>query len=285
MYLTSQRVSILGMEATGINTFLYRHPEQTLGIDWNTPDLARVVDELPGTLTARKIEVPPGGNAVRSYLDIVATDSTSADVVERALQKFVRELTPARLSHVVHISGVAIRLGVELKREHRVAEEFRELSERALQLLRSPSPPEWRAQEPLRALVTMSEDSRTYELDAPSAARLRSIHVPNWIPPRVVIAHATQSDLRSMWGGDVCQHIAPVLTGLALDALAPLGGIQFVDSGSGELVWEWPVRSGADGYCLNCHQLRTLVQHGLGYQCSFCGNQQDTNGLWVATLS
>jgi hypothetical protein len=284
MYLTSQRVSAPGDVRTGINTYLYRHEESVPRMDWSRPDLARIVDEFPGTLVAHEAEVPPGGNSIRSYLDIVASDSTRMDEVDLALQQFDKEWSASRISQVIHVRGVALRLGLELSLEARAREELRELSRHALALLRKPAPSDWEANEPLLALVSIVGGGRSYALDEASRRRLQARHGADWHPPQLVMTPAVQT-ARSPNPVDLCQHIAPVLTGLALDELVPLGGIRFVDGQSGALLWEWPSRVPLVGYCLSCHQQATLRATGVGFQCVSCGNLQDTDGLWVATLT
>ncbi len=284
MYLTSQRVSAPGDARTGINTYLYRHAEVVSSIDWNRPDLARIVDEFPGTLVANEAEVPPGGNSIRSYLDIVASDSTHQDEIDQALQQFDKEWSASRMGQVIHMGGVALRLGLELWLEARAQEELRELSRHALALLRKPASSAWEANEPLQIFVSMVGGGRSYTLDEPSRRRLEAKHGADWHPPQLVMTPAVQAPMVPN-PVDLCQHIAPVLTGLALDELVPLGGIRFVDEPSGSLLWEWPSRVALVGYCLSCHQQATLRATGSGFQCVSCGNQQDTNGLWVAALT
>ncbi|HYO52501.1 hypothetical protein [Archangium sp.] len=284
MYLTSQRVSAPGEERTGINTYLYRHGEAVPSIDWSRPDLARIVDEFPGTLVAHATEVPPGGNLIRSYLDIVAPDSMRMDAVDLALQQFDKEWSSSRIGQVIHMGGVAFRLGLELRLEARAREELRDLSLHALALLRKPAPSDWEPNEPLRVVVTTEVNGRSYALDEPSSRRLQSRHGAGWRPTRLSVTHDVQTAM-SPNPVDLGLNIAPVLTGLALDELVPFGGIRFIDEQSGNLLWEWPSRVPLVGYCLSCHQQATLRATETGFQCVSCGNQQDTNGLWVAALT
>lgn len=284
MYLTSQRVSAPGEERTGINTYLYRHEEAVPSIDWNRPALVRIVDEFPGTLVAHEAEVPPGGNSIRSYLDIVASDSTPMDEVDQALQQFDKEWSASRIGQVIHVGRVALRLGLELRLEARAREELRELSQHALALLRNPISSDWEANEPLVAVVSMGEGGRSYALDESSSRRLQARHGADWGPTRLSVSQDVQTAV-SPNPVDLGLHIAPVLTGLALDELMPFGGIRFIDEQSGNLLWEWPSRVPLVGYCLSCHQQGTLRATGTGFQCVSCGNLQDTNGLWVAALT
>jgi hypothetical protein len=76
MYVCAQRVQALAgphMGRQGINSFLYLHG----AYDWNgSPPPEWLPDDNPGVIADSVIEVPPPGNRVRSYLDIVAPDST-----------------------------------------------------------------------------------------------------------------------------------------------------------------------------------------------------------------
>lgn len=75
MYVCAQRVqAVAGLQkgAQGINAFLYLH-----GHTWNGPPSSEWLPETnPGVIADRMIEVPPPGNRVRSYLDVVASDGT-----------------------------------------------------------------------------------------------------------------------------------------------------------------------------------------------------------------
>jgi len=283
MYLTSQRVSAPGDAPTGINTFLYKHEGTDTGIDWNVPDLVRIVDELPGTPVSNDIEVPPGGNVVRSYLDIVAPDTIEVEAIRVALQQFEKQWSPSQMAQAIRVGGVALRLGMELRLESRALEELRSLVERSLRLLGRAHQLRTEASAPLRILVTRDAQARSYALDEASLVRLQLIHGPMWKPPRVSVSHDVQAPLPGE-PVEFYSHLAPLVTGLPLDALVPLGGLRFTDS-EGTVLWEWPLLSNTRGYCLGCHQQGTLrFSHG-GYRCTFCGNLQGTNGLWVATLT
>lgn len=285
MYLTSQRVCAPGGGRTDINTFLYRHEESVPGVDWSRPDLIRVVDTFPGTLVAADTRIPPGGNQVWSYLDIVAADSTAAEELDLALRQFAREWSPERMARVVQVGKVAMRLDlVEPSRQAHALEELEELSQRALGLLHNPAPSGWATTEPLRVIVKEYGGEHKYALDAASRARLQSRHEPGWLPASITVAH---EDRAAMACNPVtlCLHVAPLLTKLDLDELIPFGGIRFVEESSGEVLWEWPSRAPLVGYCLNCHQQATLRQMRDGFRCVSCGNLQDTDGLWVATLT
>ncbi len=72
MYLAALHVISPANGQEGVNAFYYRHA----GPDWIVPPNA-VPDEDPGELVKKDVAVPPGGNRVRSYLDIIAPDTAS----------------------------------------------------------------------------------------------------------------------------------------------------------------------------------------------------------------
>ena len=87
MYLTAQRVLAPQSTQTGINAFLYTHAGRT----WCVPP-SDIPDADPGLLNKMGIEVPPPGNRVRSYLDIVAPDDLGASELQRRLIAFLKRM-------------------------------------------------------------------------------------------------------------------------------------------------------------------------------------------------
>jgi hypothetical protein len=89
MYLAAQHVrSVSGQE--GINAFHYAHS----GYLWHGLPPQGIPDQDPGVLVEQIINVPPPGNAVRSYLDIIAPDEV-----------FWPEIRPAFFAFVSHAQG------------------------------------------------------------------------------------------------------------------------------------------------------------------------------------
>lgn len=119
MYATAQRVrSEEGRE--GVNGFLHLHGED---FPW-PPEPWRLPEQEPGDQVGEYIEVPPGGNTVRSYLDVLAPDGTPASEIDAALAGLWLELSAdaegRAAAHeplpnpVVYRRGpVVLRLGVE----------------------------------------------------------------------------------------------------------------------------------------------------------------------------
>lgn len=88
MYLTAQRV-VSARGQRGVNVYEYLHGGET----WDQPLPRNLLPERnPGALNRQWLEIPPGGNAVISYLDVVVPDAVPQEVIARWL---------AVLKHVV----------------------------------------------------------------------------------------------------------------------------------------------------------------------------------------
>jgi len=287
MLLTAQRVVAPGTQIEGINAFLWRHIQRVAGIDWKNPDVTRIAEEFPGTLSAVRTEIPPGGNIVRAYLDVAAEDDVETGAIDLALQKVGEQLSPAMLDQPIQIGLVAVRFGTSLDLAGTLAEAFEALRKHALELLHDQSASSSTArQPPLRVTVTQNADSRVFHLDPSSLGRLQSFHEATkqpWREAKISVTMDVEAALRAVWG-DLGQHLAPVLTGVPLDRLGALGGIQFVEADTERPLWEWPPKAGGPGYCLSCHQHGTLSREPSGFVCAYCGNHQESDGLWVAAL-
>ncbi len=105
MLLSAQRVrSPHGV--LGINRYAYRHG----GHPWSVADLEAL--EHAASLVSQDLEVPPGGNEVRSFLDIFAPDGTSPVELAR-LAAAVRGGADPNLFPATFVFGtVVFRLGL-----------------------------------------------------------------------------------------------------------------------------------------------------------------------------
>lgn len=110
MLITSQRVRSERTGEQGINTFVYEHGE----MPW-PEEPSQLLDLDQGTLVFRSYEVPPGGNQVRSYLDIVTPDQPTRFQIEalwRAIPVWFRP-PPTSLPATVRSESTACRLGMD----------------------------------------------------------------------------------------------------------------------------------------------------------------------------
>lgn len=109
MYLTSHHVVSPSRANEGVNTFLYLHGANT----WTEPP-PEIPDQNPGTLAAQSISLPPPGNSVRSYLDIIAPDETRWEEVRVGLMEFVGIHQLSALPWNGRAGRCFFRLGMEL---------------------------------------------------------------------------------------------------------------------------------------------------------------------------
>ncbi len=107
MYLTAHRVLALAAQEEGINAFYRVH-----GVNWQGVDATPAGAQ--STLVEEHREITPGGNRVRSYLDIIAPDASNPRVIVADFQRFLTSSSPQKFP-VVHLGGSArFELGLEL---------------------------------------------------------------------------------------------------------------------------------------------------------------------------
>lgn len=122
MYATAHRVVSPGTGEEGINAFLHIHGR---AFAWPAEPW-RLPETNPGAQVWEQIGVKPGGNRVRSYLDVLCPDDTTPAEVETALTGLWLELVadeagpggPQRPlpNPIVYARGrVVLRFGVELE--------------------------------------------------------------------------------------------------------------------------------------------------------------------------
>ena len=130
MYVTAHLVrSSAGDE--GINAFVHVH-----GVQFPWPeDAASLADTNPGRIVSRRVDLPPGGNQVRAYLDVLAPDDSARDAIEDALARLAADLEERRNPTVFTHGNVTIRFGVELGLERLRAPQLHMLEPIALRLL------------------------------------------------------------------------------------------------------------------------------------------------------
>ncbi|HEU4410438.1 MAG TPA: hypothetical protein VFS43_34605 [Polyangiaceae bacterium] len=137
MYITAQRVRSSSLAARqGVNAFLNLHDKaEARAENWDNPSIERLADANPGILVDQECDVPPGGNSVRSFLDVVTADTTDVSRVSAALEAFEASLARAPLPHVETIDRVAVRFNAERALEPERIDEYRRLKARVTLLL------------------------------------------------------------------------------------------------------------------------------------------------------
>lgn len=135
MYATAHRVRSHSKE--GINAFISFHQDAAAAgaIDWQEPAVQVIAEQHPGILRASDWDIRPGGNTVRSFLDVAARDGTSVETLRAALDVFEQRLATAQLPYTSHVNQVGIRFGAVVALEPERLEEFQALRNRLLRLL------------------------------------------------------------------------------------------------------------------------------------------------------
>jgi hypothetical protein len=241
MYLTAQRVIALE-GTTGINAFLHRHGAREIpGMSWENPNVELIAERFPGDVVALRLEVPPGRNRVRSYLDIAARDSTDISHILSALDETERGLRSRGAPRVCVFAGVAVQFCLEAGLEGHEAVEFRALKDACLRLLESGMSKEWKDVEPLTIEVSSGPTGIRFALDGESTRRVIEKRPPSMPPRSVSVDQDTKADFEQSYG-DVIPHIILALTGLKLEDVVELGGVRVKEIPTGRILREWPKR-------------------------------------------
>lgn len=141
MYLTTHRIEAMKPpKARAIHGYLYVHGES---LELTPSVFEEITTRDPGgELIGRHTPGPPtpGGNAVLSYLDIVAPDNITPNDLEAKLRDFAGELAGASLPHTAADDACWVRFHISQIRYRDMqnyGEEFEELGKVALHILGS----------------------------------------------------------------------------------------------------------------------------------------------------
>lgn len=107
MYLTAQHVMRVPGGPAGYNAYYYVH-----GYVWDSAPPAQFQND-PGVLVNQIVPLEPGGNRVRSYLDIVCPDDTSWQEIRQSFVTFVSEFQLQPLPWVGVIGRSLFRVGMD----------------------------------------------------------------------------------------------------------------------------------------------------------------------------
>jgi hypothetical protein len=230
MYLVAQRVRSMG-GATGINATHYEH--ESGEVDWTHPDVFDfVTNRSPGKLVARELEVPPGGNAVLSYIDVLSPQLLPPDRIDEIVKQVVASSSGSERARLTGNGWWAEYL-VSGNRE-------KEIGALRAALLRVASKTATLSSSPLRIIVTTDGERWIFELDATSKQRISSNPEGQDRAARVSVPFDVADDFRAIHGA-LYPRVAEWLTKLPHEELEQLGGIEFVHNG--QRVWSLPAQS------------------------------------------
>lgn len=133
MYLTAQRVVTLENKS-GINIFLHMHKDGEQPVMKDISTITYVAEINTGAIVDENCELPPGGNRVKSYIDIVSGDDITQGIIENALNLAKQKISSAKLPFQDISKSVGIRFGAEIGLYEFISQEYDELSNAAVNL-------------------------------------------------------------------------------------------------------------------------------------------------------
>jgi hypothetical protein len=238
MYLTVQRV-FAPHRGAGINGALYRHRSSRTQREWDPPDLRAVVSSNLGDQVASRVDVTPGGNAVRSFLDIVCPDDVEGAEIREALRRFAGDITDTR--ELRTYGPIAIEFCLALGNADR-AVEFVQLSSAAMALFDEQRLHPAALGEPLLIVVEQRDEGFVFSLEPQSKVRLHDMFGDIGLG-RVVVPFAVANDFQRMYGS-LYPHVVEWVTSKPRSELLRFGGVRLLREG--RPVWEWPHRPKSD---------------------------------------
>ncbi len=244
MYTTAHRVRSRD-DQIGINSFLYEHGADESGvISWDLPDVVAVADGYNGVLVAQSYDVPLGGNMVLSYLDVVTADGTELDRITRELGAFISRVERKTSPIVAVINGIGMRFGCILGLVARAPQEFDELRNRVLAMLRAGRQSANQDAEPMEVQISFDETGYSFELTPESAARILEAHRNgSWRSSRFHVKPDVMMNFQTMHG-DLIPHVIAGLTRLRLEEVIRMGGMVFISKTDGRELLRWPRAAG-----------------------------------------
>jgi hypothetical protein len=132
MYLTAQ--CVLSQDGqTGINAFFHLHRPGKQPKPSSNSEVVFVAESNTGKLIKDHCDIKPGGNRVKSYLDIVATDTIDEKAINAALDKFQLEIVQDKMGPIISIvDGIGFRFNAETGLFKSLDDEFSALRKRAV---------------------------------------------------------------------------------------------------------------------------------------------------------
>jgi hypothetical protein len=107
MFLTAQRVLSPATRQRGVNVYQYLHGSHP----WTRVPDRFLPDVNPGELVAQWIELPPGGNRIVSFLDVVAPDHIGAVELQQRLTSLKHRVRLPDNPTRAYLDPLWVRLG------------------------------------------------------------------------------------------------------------------------------------------------------------------------------
>ena len=231
MILTAQRVRPLPGHTQAIHSYYHRHDSKLRrnaagGIDVNA------VSQQHRTLVRQRVRLRVGGNAVDSYLDVIAEDDARIEDLDAAVQAALKATRADRASYQSYSSSsvsIAFYVSPRITAAGRsISDEVEELWSQSRGLFLQTVD-----RNPLTVLIEADSKRWLLHLDDKSAKRVREVLGDDWTQPRIDVDHDTRVAFEST-GRSLFLELVPALTGLEPSVVQELGGIRFVDAKTGK---------------------------------------------------
>ena len=232
-YLTAQLVHSTRYRGEGINAYAHHRPGRLQELGDASAALTQL-EQDPGTLLGCAVQIPPGNNSVRAFLDLVADDDADLPSCLRELQA---RATPVDQDTILELSGGALARHYGLATAATSAPEPLVAALVASAQLASQRPPVV----PLRIVVDRSEDICLFRLDPQTQARVQQVHDKSWSYRPLRAEDAGAEDF-ARFHGPVLPHVVQVVTGLTPRDVEGLGGMVMTLQ-DGREVARWPAAS------------------------------------------
>jgi hypothetical protein len=213
----------------GVNALLYEEPDDSVPLP--QPSTTRAaLQSIEGyaaagkTLRGSSKDVPPGGNAVDAYIDVVVAGDIAADVLDRVEQRTREELEDPAAAETIAWAEGGVLVRAYVRPDKNPAETLGQLMAAARDLVANPR----RTQPPIRIREIRGPDGVVFELDEQSMKRLRALHGAEWTAPRVGISDDVREAFEKLHG-DIHDQLAVVMTGIDRSYLTRLGGVEVID--------------------------------------------------------
>lgn len=241
MYLAAMLVRNSVRRWEGVNAVLYEEPRRLdpLPSPPTTRALIGAVEAYVGaaqTLRGVAVGVPGTGLPVDAYIDIVTAGPLDVGILNQLVRPTTeKELTKAEAAETVAWAGHDLLVRAYVRPDIDPVETLRKLMRAAVDLVANPRVD----QPPITVWERRVPDGYVFELDGPSAERLRALYGEAWVAPRVRVSDDVREAFQEL-RGEIREQMVGVMTG-GLDShyLTRLGGVKIVNE-QGTVLWPSP---------------------------------------------
>ena len=231
IYLTAQRLTSNRFPNQRTNAFLHRSSLELPA----SGDTLRFVDQVsldPGELVSCFLEVPPGGNNIQAFVDVVANDDADRARRDQIFQGIRRKVIDVDSNEVADRidSKELFRFYSHPSLDRLLA--FDMLARAALSAFQAPR------LSPLRVIVERGSGVSIFKVDESTTDRLRLFHDSDWQSRAIHVRDDISANFED-YHGSLLPHLIQVLMGIPPYYARGLGGVVFSRQDGTKLA-DWP---------------------------------------------